>query len=66
MQFLASLLLNFAESVLPKVLILDFTVQPNVVYFPDFMLILTLLKVTSMHSPDVCVEVFNFCKIVLD
>lgn len=45
MQVLASLPLNFAESVLPKVLILDFTAQPNVVYFSGFMLTLTLLKV---------------------
>lgn len=45
MQVLASLQLNFAESVLPNVLILDFTVQPNVVCFSGFMLTLTLLKV---------------------
>lgn len=45
MQFLASLLLNFAGSVLPKVLILYFTMQPNVVYFSGFMLTLTFVKV---------------------
>lgn len=49
MQVLATLLLNFAESVIPKVLILGFTVQQNLGFFAGFMLTLTLLKVCQIH-----------------
>lgn len=48
-QVLATLLLNFAESVIPEVLILGFTVQPNLGSFAGFMLTLTLLKVCQIY-----------------
>lgn len=48
-QVLATLLLNFAESVIPEVLILGFTVQPNLGPFAGFMLTLTLLKVCQIY-----------------